>query len=594
MWFLPLILITIAITGLISYKIASEQVFSKVQQNQEDLLKKNIAQFLVIDQETDNFINYLFLSNSIQELLTSDQPSLLLQQTYSTLSKVMVTHPTIHSLIIYNYDYLGPTKPPLAINQTGTTSAKTFDYFPYTTLNDKSLILTGESLWHLSQPDESLFIGDKQKKLLKARVIKNIYSLKDEGMAVVGINEEYVRKKFLSFADQDTQMYITNKEGLILTASDSTAVGKDLQAVSTFKDFNKKKIDKLPSQVITKKLIISHRYSKLMNLEFIIVQSKENVLYELNQIQTITLIALIFCFILSSGICFLAASLLTRPLQKLNKSMMEVEKGDFSQSVEFTGKDEIGQLGQRYDQMVKQINTLIHDVYHSKLQQRNAELKSLQAQIRPHFLYNTLNTICWTARRKGQKDIADMTYALSKVFRLTLNDGKDFFSIKEELDLVRNYLFLQEMRFKPSFSYEIEVDEQIENLLIPKLLIQPFIENAVIHGIEPSKESGFIKISAFLKSNTITIEIMDNGVGIEQTQLNTLKTTMETNHSTGVNRQNGAGYAIHNVKERLRHVYGEHAKILIHSVKERGTRVEIHLPNIENMGVSKYDQIVNS
>lgn len=266
--------------------------------------------------------------------------------------------------------------------------------------------------------------------------------------------------------------------------------------------------------------------------------------------------------------------------------MLEVEKGDFSQSVEFIGKDEIGQLGQRYDQMVKQINLLIHDVVQSKLEQRNAELKTLQAQIQPHFLYNTLNTICWTAERNGQKDIADMTYALSKVFRITLNDGKDFITLKEELKLVENYLYLQEMRFKPKFTYEIEVHPEAENLIIPKLLIQPFVENAVIHGIEPSSESGFIYISANHEGNIVRIKIIDNGVGMSEEQLRKLNSY----NLKEFDRQQGAGYAIYNVKERLKHVYGEKAEITFYAIKGCGTRVEIQ---IESQGDENHVQVVN-
>jgi two-component system, sensor histidine kinase YesM len=581
LWFLPLILFTIAITGYFSYHIASQQVFSKVQQNQENLLKKNIDQFILVDQETNNFINYLFLSSSVQELLTSEEPSLLLQQTYSSLSKVMVTRPMIHSLIIYNYDDIGTSQSPLAINQTGITSAKTYDFFLDSPQNDHALRDMGESGWYLSKPKQSLFIGDKQHKFVKARIIKNVYSLVDEGLVVVGINEEFIRSNFLNTSDEDTQLYIVNKDGLILTASNSKFVGKKINNVKALEPYHGKSLKNAQPQIITEDSIISYKPANQVNLHFIIVQSKESVLFELKQIQTFTLLVLIICFMTISLMSIIAAGRLTRPMQKLINSMLEVQKGDFSQSVEFTGRDEIGQLGQRYDQMVKQINTLIHDVYHSKLQQRNAELKTLQAQINPHFLYNTLNTICWTAQRKEQQEIADMTYALSKVFRITLNDGKDFLTIKEELELVNNYLYLQKMRFNPEFAYEIEVKEEMENYSIPKLLIQPFIENSVIHGIEPSNESGFIKISAFVQSDTAIIEIIDNGVGMDERLLTTFRRTLHFQNTEGFNRLQGTGYAIHNVKERLHHVYGDKANIYFHSIQGRGTRVEIHLP-LEN------------
>ncbi|MFY4775053.1 cache domain-containing sensor histidine kinase [Metabacillus sp. RGM 3146] len=590
-WFVPLFMLTIAITGFTSYQIATDQVFSKVNQNQENLLKKSIDQLNLIDQEVNDFANYLFLSSSVQELLDSDEPSPLKQQTYSSLSKMMVTRPIIQSLIIYSLSPKEADQQPLAINQTGITSAKRFTYYEHSPLFDSSLLKTGESDWHLLRPENSLFIGDSQSKVLKSRILKNSNSLKNEGIVVIGINANFLRGNYLTKEDPETQMFILDDNGMILTSSTMKWVGKNYRSIPALKPIQHTAIKDIPSSISSDEWIIGHSHSDSADWNVIIVQSKKKVLKELNQIQWITFFVMVLCFIGSIFVSLLAASHLTKPLQKLILSMKEVEKGDFSQSVAFSGEDEIGQLGKGYDQMIERVQTLIHDVYHSKLKQRDAELKALQSQIHPHFLYNTLNTICWTAKRKGEHEIADMTYALSKVFRLILNDGRDFIDLKSEIELVENYLYLQGMRFKPNVNFEISIEPGLENMKIPNLLIQPFVENAIIHGIEPSNESGFISVRAFTESGHTVIEIADNGIGISASTLTEINRPLKAYELEEFDRKNGTGYAIHNVKERLMLVYGNGAALHFYSHEGTGSRAEIRLTNLEG-GISDV-QIAN-
>lgn len=228
--------------------------------------------------------------------------------------------------------------------------------------------------------------------------------------------------------------------------------------------------------------------------------------------------------------------------------------------------------------MVQRIKSLINDVYASKLKQQEAELKTLQAQIRPHFLYNTLNTICWEAEKKGDKEIADMVYSLSQVFRLSLNDGRDTFTLEQEVELVKNYLFLQKNRFRERFEFEITLDESIKDFTVPKLLLQPLAENAVIHGIEPLAGSGLISIRAFRKDRTIVLEVQDNGVGITPERLQELHQRLARGSSISEEEENAgrSGFALSNVQERLA-LFFAGASLQIESVEGAGTRIIIHI-----------------
>nr|WP_214480539.1 sensor histidine kinase [Bacillus sp. SM2101] len=576
-WFVPLILTTVAITGFISYQIAAKQVFSKIDQNQDNLLKKSIDQFDLIAQDVNDFTNYLFLSSSVQDYLSSNSPNTnLRQQMNESLSKILVTRPNIHSLIVYDINSLNPFEQPLTINQ-GKISAESYEFFRHTIIYDKAKKQDGDSIWYLANSENSLFIGDNQFKLLNVRMIKNIYDLNPEGFVVTGINEKFLRKKYMSLEDPETEMLVMNNDGQILTATNQDWVGSYYFDIPPFQT-SKHVIEEMPRKYTTDDWIISHDQSPLTEWRVVIIQSKKTVLLELNQIRLITVIAIILCFIGGSIVSWFAAFRLTSPLKKLIRSMRKLENGDFSQSVKFVGNDEIGQLGQGYDNMVHRIKKLIDDVYFSKIQQREAELKTLQAQINPHFLYNTLNTICWTAQRKGEPEIANMAYALSSVFRLSLNNGKDSITIRQEIELVKNYLYIQEQRFKPKLTYEIDIVPEVLDIEIPKLLIQPFIENAILHGIEPNNESGYIKVQISHHHDTCLIEVTDNGVGMNEKTVLELNRSLKSYQFNSTNEKQDRSYAILNIKERLKLLYDEQATLTFHSVKGRGTRVELRLP----------------
>jgi two-component system sensor histidine kinase YesM len=585
MWFVPFLLITIALIGGFSYYIASNQVLSKISQAQNDVAQKNITQLNYIAQDAIDFTNYLFLSPTVQELLSSENTLVTSQRAFSSLTSLMVTKHTVQSLIIYRMDEAHPSKP-FAINQTGVTSAMPFKQFKETTIYKQALEAAGQPTWSLLRPEKGLFVGDKKNKIILSKVISNINTLKKQGIVVVGINEEKLRNHLKS-KDTETEMLILDQNGSVLTATDRNWIGKTYTELPYFQTLPYHSIHQLPAYLNSDKWIVSHAQSDLTGWHTVVLQPKTQLLQELDRISHITLAFMALCFFLSVFLSWYAASELTRPLQKLSRSMKHLQTGDFAQRVQFAGQDEIGQLGQGYDTMVQRMKELIDDVYSSKLKQREAELKTLYAQIHPHFLYNTLNTICWTAQQKGEEDIANMTYSLSQVFRLILNDGKDFTTLDKEIELVKNYLYLQQIRFNPRFTFEIHIDEAMHRLHIPKLLLQPLVENSIIHGIEPLKGHGFISITAYPTDHGAMIEIMDNGVGMSAERLEQIQSFRPSPDSSemGQNRETEQtnvslriGFALTNIKERITLAFGEKAELNMRSAEGRGTRVEIYIP----------------
>jgi two-component system sensor histidine kinase YesM len=212
------------------------------------------------------------------------------------------------------------------------------------------------------------------------------------------------------------------------------------------------------------------------------------------------------------------------------------------------------------------------------LKEKEAELKALQSQINPHFLYNMLDTIFWEAEAAGQSRISEMIVSLSRLFRLSLNRGKSFTNVAKEKELIELYLSLQKMRFKDLLQYRIDIPDEIGGYVMLKLVLQPFIENALIHGIERKRGGGYVNVTGALSGESLRFVIEDNGAGMDaETVERILKVQNESDVYTA---QETGGYAIQNVNARLKHYYKDRYRLKYNSEPGKGTTVELIIPAI--------------
>ncbi len=263
---------------------------------------------------------------------------------------------------------------------------------------------------------------------------------------------------------------------------------------------------------------------------------------------TIALVALIISYFISGSI--------TRPLLQIKKMMVDWTKGrrDFTESFK---KDEVGAIGETFKRMASENQELNEKLVRSVLKEREAELRALQAQIKPHFLYNTLDSIYWMATLEKNHEVAQMAISLSESFKLSLNKGKETIAVFKELKHVEHYMTIQNIRYHNRFQYYEEVDASIMGMEILKLLLQPLVENAIYHGLEPKVGEGFIRLTGNRDGDFLLFVVEDNGVGIEDLQ---------------VTEQ---GYGLRNVRERLMLYYGPSSSFVILSEANRGTKIEI-------------------
>lgn len=264
---------------------------------------------------------------------------------------------------------------------------------------------------------------------------------------------------------------------------------------------------------------------------------------------------------------------ITRPIRKLSEVTDQVAKGDLSVRSNVRTGAEVTMLNDSLNSMIDKINELLEQVKKEQVRLRKAEFELLQAQINPHFLYNTLDTIVWLAESGEQKMVVSMVGSLSDFFRTSLNQGKDIVSIKEELAHVRSYLEIQQVRYQDIMNYEIDVAEEFDKCLIPKITIQPLVENALYHGIKNKRGIGKIIITGKREGGILILRIEDNGIGITKERLLQVQREIE-----GKVTDKKDIYGLYNVNERIRLNFGEEFGIFIDSKYGEGTVVTVKLP----------------
>lgn len=270
----------------------------------------------------------------------------------------------------------------------------------------------------------------------------------------------------------------------------------------------------------------------------------------------------------------LVSNIVTRPLKKVNQAMAEFRKGDFQQHVEVETSDEVGEVAICFNQMVTDIKQLIDENYVMELRKKESELTALQAQINPHFLYNTLDSLYWQAQEANNEEIAENILALSNLFRQVLGEGKSVTTVWQEMNLVKQYLKIQKMRFTKRLEYKIDIEEDIGNEIIPKLILQPFVENAVVHGFENVDTPCSIYVGGKRIPQGIEFVIEDTGIGMNEEQV---KEILNTDDGERYKGHRIGRYAIKNVKERLTLMYHERFEMMVDSAPGKGTKITLQI-----------------
>lgn len=291
------------------------------------------------------------------------------------------------------------------------------------------------------------------------------------------------------------------------------------------------------------------------------------VFFSVRKMAWIILAIVLFCLLIIILITQLFTGFFVRKISSLHYYFQRIKEGHLDYHIHDDSKDELGDLTNNLQDMIDEINRLIHEDYQIKLQLKEAQFKALQAQINPHFLYNCLSLINNRALMNNQPEISQMSQLLSVFYRTTLNKGKSNTLLQNEIKNVRSYIDIQRLLHDNSFDAMYQIDPSLPEIDVPNLILQPLVENAIIHGILPNKiRHGQLFLTINLVKDQIYVTIMDNGLGIPQEKLASLLHT------------ESQGYGLKNVHERLLLAYGESAGLTINSIPEQGTMITFKIP----------------
>ena len=291
--------------------------------------------------------------------------------------------------------------------------------------------------------------------------------------------------------------------------------------------------------------------------------------------QLFVIAVILFLLLASIVLGSYVSNVLTNPIKKLETDVKKISEGNLNLTVHSSGSFEVYHLGESIQKMAVKIRQLMEEIIKEQEEKRKSELDSLQAQITPHFLYNTLDGIVWMIEQNRKEDASKMVTSLARLLRISISKGKHIIPLEDEFEHVRNYLAIQSMRFKNKITYDLAIQPETRGLAVIKLIVQPIVENAIYHGMEGMYEDGEILVSAYKEGNDFYISVKDNGMGMRKEQANAL-----LDYGRQVQTRSGNGLGVRNVHERIRLYFGKEYGVSIHSVLDEGTQVLLHLPVI--------------
>ena len=530
------------ILGLVFYEQVSDLLIEEEKMSSSNLIHQSIQSFDSSLMIYDNLSDYLSFNQGISNTLsyqyddTFDIYEQVTEIIDPLINSIQYFHNDVNKITIYSREDIVKHDTILA---------------PISEIKDEewySEIINSSDIKWYSDGDDGILFSVRKMPLLDRSGI--------EGILYIEIDAKSLFTYFDSLDISDYSVFITDSYDHVLYEYQNFS---DESEKLTYDELREKRVSS--HDIISEKSDVTDW--KVYFYRPNIAGSKRLHLIYTIIILVVVLIAIAMCMLLLS-----TSQIITGRIERLMKNMQDVEKGELEVHVEGKYDDEIGTLIDSFKKMVERIRHLIEEVYLGKLYQKEYELRALQQQINPHFLYNTLSMINFKALEVGEKDISKITLALSSFYRTSLNKGKNTCSIKDEINNMESYMEIQLMLHDYNFDFEYDIDDSILECETLNLILQPIVENSIKHGIDLIEDDrrGIIKVYATKEDDQIYIMVEDNGVGMDQETIEIMLS------------QNSKGYGMRNVNERIKLYYGEQYGVYIESVINEGTVITVKIP----------------
>lgn len=387
------------------------------------------------------------------------------------------------------------------------------------------------------------------------------------GVEKITIKEDYVCGLYADTATDTTiNMLIVAADGIVVSSMDKTLIGQSVANWSKFSTI----VSKSSGYLLEEDTLTTWCALEDVNWKLIRIDKKEPIV-NISFYRTSFYTFLVLIVIFSVVFFFIQRHTIIRPIKELSEEVRQFYDGNYIVT-ELHRRDEIGMLNHSIVEMGHNIENLIEKVYKAQLSEKAAELKYLQAKINPHFLNNTLESIRWMAIENGQPDIAAQVRALARLFKHALNSGKELTTVDEEVTYLQDYITIQKNRFGDRIKFCFDVEETVKNCQVINLILQPLVENAIVHGLEEKLSDGVVNIQVFADGADLVYIVEDNGLGADPVPIQRALQKDETSENA---------YALTNIHQRLKIRYGSQYGIRFESVRGNGTRVIVRMPRQE-------------
>lgn len=530
---------------------------------------KDIAVYMSVNKDVLRILSMSKADMEAEPLVWRDSPSC------TFIRDMVYIKGYIHTLILYPENGAEIPFYISSLSSLNTVIKKNINEIRDLDLYKKAIEVNGDFVWSRISGSAGLYESNRDDKIILAKEIYDLSKQNKYGFLAIGIDAN-------QFAQACAGLLQHDHEGILVQTADRDTlaqvgnVAPDVLAYINTDGFLSRFGQKQYTEVGNYFVFSNMPTGNSVAIYYIVPKEVWlNGIYSAYVLPSILAVSLLICLwpltILMSGV-------ISKPLRRLYDSMIEFKNGDFSQRLQVKGSEEIAELTEGFNQMVEDIKKLIDKNYVMVLRERQSELDALQAQINPHFLYNTLDSLYWEAFDSEQFALSEDILAFSKLFRLVLNHGEGETPLSSEVELVSHYLHIQKRRFGKKLGYDIAMEEDILDTVIPKLIIQPFVENAIVHGLERQSEAGYISVKGYKEGGLLVVQVKDNGVGMSEEQVREiLSSQSEPQYSS----QRIGRYAIKNVNERLSLKYNDAFRLEITSQPGEGTLVTIEIPFME-------------
>lgn len=427
--------------------------------------------------------------------------------------------------------------------------------------NEKFAFWVGRYRWGDLYPEASLSQRDRTV-VLAARRILDYANVKLLGYIVISF--DCTELESLLPSDAGAQIMISDEQGAVLAGVGDTQENLALLAQTLSRQALPEELEsrtmnhKDDSNLVITGQIAASPYRLTLSIAY------RQIFSGLTRMFTVIISAAVFIALMMLGIAWLLTRSVTVPVTRLSGAMRRFGSGEFEARIGDAAHDEIGMLCREFDDMAGRVCRLTEQLCEARAKEKEAVYTALQAQINPHFLYNTLDMISWMGYGASNEDICKVVASLSDFFRLSLNKGEDSFTLADELNHVKSYITIQEYRMR-HIQFRLEAPRELLNLRVPKLMVQPLVENAILHGLRPRNYRGHITISCALEQAYLVIRVMDDGVGFDEKLL-------------GERTEKSTSYGLKNIRQRLAVLYDDRGSLEIANRPEGGVVARLRYP----------------